>query len=139
MNQSELQQALNNFKDNDLLKRKLKIFLGIGCLGILAVGGLILWAGVATVQHVAGLGSKVNVQEQVQNLKEKIPLIPKTSKTGCWEKVQSLMSIQVWLDIPVSENITGLKNACLGSDSKEKPEPGAGKTNGDAPVRQSAR
>ena len=139
MNQLELQQALNKFKDNDQLKRKLKIFLGIGCLGILLVGGLILWAGVATVQHVAGLGSKVNVQEQVQNLKGKIPGIPAIAKAGCWEKVQSLMSIQVWLETPVAENITSLKNACLGSDIKEKPEPGSGKTNGDIPVRQPVR
>lgn len=139
MNQLELQQALNKFKDNDQLKRKLKIFLGIGFLGILLVGGLIFWAGVTTVQHVAGLGSKVNVQEQVQNLKGKIPGIPAIAKAGCWEKVQSLMSIQVWLETPVAENITSLRNACLGSDIKEKPEPGAGKTNGDIPVRQSVR
>ena len=139
MNQLELQQALNKFKDNDQLKRKLKIFLGIGCLGILLVGGLILWAGVATVQHVAGLGSKVNVQEQVQNLKGKIPGIPDIAKAGCWEKVQSLMSLQVWLETPVAENITSLKNACFGSDIKEKPESGAGKTNGDVPVRQPVR
>ena len=139
MNQPDLQQALNRFKDNDQLKRKLKIFLGIGCLGILLLGGLILWAGFATVQHVAGLGSKVNVQEQVQNLKGKIPGIPAIAKAGCWEKVQSLMSIQIWLETPVAENITGLKNACLGSDIKEKPEPSAGKTNADIPVRQPVR
>ncbi len=116
MNQSELQQAFNQFKDNDQLKRKFKIFLGIGCLGILLVGGLILWASVATVQHVAGLGSKVNVQEQVQNLKGKIPGIPAIAKAGCWEKVQSLMSIQIWLETPVAENINSLKDACFGSD-----------------------
>jgi hypothetical protein len=139
MNQLKLQQALNKFKDNDQLKRKLKIFLGIGCLGILLVGGLILWAGVATVQHVAGLGSKVNVQEQVQNLKGKIPGIPAIAKAGCWEKVQSLMSLQVWLETPVAENITSLKNSCFGSDIKEKPEPGARKTNEDVPVRQPVR
>ncbi len=135
MNQSELQQTLNKFKNNDQLKRKLKIFLGIGCFGILVVGGLILWAGVTTVQHVAGLSSKVNVQEQVLNIKEKIPAIPAIAKAGCWEKVQSLMTIQVWLDTPVAENIAGLKNACLGSDIKGKPEPGVGRTNGDVPAR----
>jgi hypothetical protein len=85
------------------------------------VGGLILWAGVTTVQHVADLGSKVNVQEQALNLKGKIPVIPAIAKAGCWEKVQSLMSIQVWLDTPVAENIASLKNACFGSDIKEQP------------------
>jgi hypothetical protein len=129
MNQSELQQALNKFKDNGHLKRKLKIFLGIGCFGILLVGGLILWAGVTTVQHVADLGSRVNVQEQVQNLKGKNLGIPAIAKAGCWEKVQSLMSMQVWLDTSVAENIASLKNACFGSDIKEKPEPSARKTN----------
>ena len=81
------------------------------------------------------LGSKVNVQEQVRNLKGKIPEIPAIAKAGCWEKVQSLMSIQVWLETPVAENIASLKNACFGSDIKEKPEPSARKTNGDVPAR----
>ena len=118
MNQSELHKTFNNFKANDQLKRKLKIFLGIGCLGMLLVGGLILWAGVATVQHVAKIGSNVNVQEQVQNLKGNIPKIPAIVKVGCWEKVQSLMSIQVWLETPLGENITSLQDACFASDIK---------------------
>lgn len=125
MNQSELHKTFNNFKANDQLKRKLKIFLGIGCLGMLLVGGLILWAGVATVQHVAKIGSNVNVQEQVQNFKGNIPKIPTIVKVGCWEKVQSLMSIQVWLETPLGENITSLQDACIGQAVKEKAEPGA--------------
>lgn len=118
MNQSELHKALNNFKTNDQLKRKLKIFLGIGCLGMLLVGGLILWAGVATVQHVAKIGSNVSVQEQVENLKEEIPKIQAIVKVGCWEKVQSLMNIQVWLETPLGENITSLQDACFGPNIK---------------------
>ena len=118
MNQSELQKAFNDFKANDQFKRKLKIFLGIGCLGMLLVGGLILWAGVATVQHVAKSGSNVNVQEQVENLKGGIPKIPAIVKVGCWEKVQSLMNIQVWLETPLGENITSLQDACFEKDIK---------------------
>ena len=37
---------------------------------MLLVGSLILWAGVATVQQMAKIGSTVNVQERVENLKE---------------------------------------------------------------------
>ena len=118
MNQSELHKALNNFKANDQLKRKLKIFLSIGCLGIVLLGGLILWAGIATVQQVAKIGSNVNVQERVENLKGGIPKIPAIVKVGCWEKVQSLMRIQVWLETPLGENITSLQNACFGTDIK---------------------
>ncbi|KJR98738.1 MAG: hypothetical protein VR65_19720 [Desulfobulbaceae bacterium BRH_c16a] len=118
MNQSELHKAFNNFKGNDQFKRKLKIFFTIGCLGMVLVGGLILWAGVATVQQVAKIGSNVNVQEQVENLKGGIPKIPAIVKVSCWEKVQSLMSIQVWLETPLGENITTLQNACFGTDSK---------------------
>ena len=118
MNQSELHKALNNFTANDQFKRKLKIFLGIGCLGMVLLGGLILWAGIATVQQVAKIGSNVNVQEQVENLKGDIPKIPAIVKVGCWEKVQSLMRIQVWLETPLGENITSLQNACFGTDIK---------------------
>ncbi|MBU1565813.1 MAG: hypothetical protein KJ630_09325 [Proteobacteria bacterium] len=119
MSQSELQRTLSNFKNNDQLKRKLKLFLGIGCLGVFLVGGLIIWAGVTAVTHVVGLGSNVNVQEQVKNLKGNIPKIPAIAKVGCWERVQSLMNIQVWLETPLGENITSLKDACLGPEIKK--------------------
>jgi hypothetical protein len=103
---------------NDQLKKKLKVFLGIGCLGILLVGGLIIWAGVATVKHVASVGANVNVQEQVQNLKTGVLNLPAIAKVGCWEKAQSLLAVQVWLEKPVAENIQGLKDACFGSEEK---------------------
>ena len=125
MNQSELQGTLNNLKNSGQFKRKLKLFLGIGCLGFLLIGGLIIWAGVTTVKHVATLGKNVNVQGQIEDLKGNIGKIPAIAKVGCWEKVQSLMNIQVWLEAPLVENITSLKDACLGPEIKEKPEPGA--------------
>ncbi|MBM9615682.1 hypothetical protein JWJ90_15545 [Desulfobulbus rhabdoformis] len=118
MNQSELHKAFNNFKANDQLKRKLKIFLGIGCLGMLLLGGLILWVGFTAVQQVAQIGRDVNIKEQVENLTGGVRDIPAVVKVGCWEKVQSLMNIQVWLETPLSENITSLKDACFASDGK---------------------
>ncbi len=118
MNQSELHKAFNNFTAKDQFKRKLKIFLGIGCLGMVLVGGLILWAGVATVQQAAKIESNVNVQAQVENLKGGISEIQAIVKVGCWENVQTLMNIQVWLQTPLGENITSLKAACFGKDIK---------------------
>lgn len=118
MNQSELHKVFNNFKVNDHFKRKLKIFFGIGCLGMVLLGGLVLWAGFTAIQQVAEIGSNVNVKGQVENLKEGISEIPAVVKVGCWEKVQSLMNIQVWLETPLAENITSLKNACFASDGK---------------------
>jgi hypothetical protein len=118
VNQSELHKAFNNFKVNDHFKKKFKIFLSIGCLGMVLLGGLVLWAGVATVQQVAKIGSNVTVQEQMENLKGEISEIPAIVKVGCWEKVQSLMNIQIWLETPLGENITSLKDACFASDGK---------------------
>lgn len=118
MNKSELNKVANSLNINNQLKRKLKIFLGIGCLGVVLLGGLIIWAGVATVTQVAKIGSNVTVQERVNNLKTGISEIPAVVKVGCWEKVQSLMNIQVWLETPLGENITSLQAACFGSDVK---------------------
>ena len=118
MSQVDLSETMRRFMANDQLKKKLKVFLGIGCLGILLVGGLIIWAGVATVKHVATIGTNVNVQERVQNLKTGALTLPAMAKVGCWEKAQSLLTVQVWLEKPAGENIQGLKDACLGSEGK---------------------
>ena len=103
----------NKLRSSTTLKRYLKIFLGVGCLGLLLVGGVIIWAGMTAVQHVADLSTDPKVQEQVQKIKKGIPSIPPSVKVGCWEKVQSLMNVQVWLETPIAENIQSIKEACL--------------------------
>jgi len=110
---NQVVDLMSKLKANDKLKRNLKIFFGIGCIGFLLIGGLIIWAGVATVQHVASLGADPKVQEQVQKLKTEIPNIPALAKVGCWDKVQSLLNVQVWLEKPVAENIQSIKEACI--------------------------
>jgi len=104
---------MKKFKADGQLKRKLKIFLGVGLVGILLVGALIIWAGVATVQHAASLGADANVQEKVRDLKNELPEIPAPVKVGCWDKVQSLLTVEVWLEKPVADNLKSLKDACL--------------------------
>jgi uncharacterized membrane protein YjgN (DUF898 family) len=117
----DISETMRRFIANEQLKKQIKVFLGIGCLGILLVCGLIIWAGVATVKHVATIGENVNVQEQVQNLKKTGTLnLPAIAKVGCWEKAQSLLVVQVWLEKPVAENIQGLMDACLGSEGKSE-------------------
>lgn len=118
MNQSELHKTINNFKANDHFKRKLKIFLGIGCLGMVLLGGVVLWAGFTAVHQVAKIGSNVNIEKQINNIEGEISEIPAIVKVGCWDKVQSLMNIQVWLETPLGENITSLKDACFASNEK---------------------
>jgi len=103
----------DNRQSNAALKKYLKIFFGVGCLGLLLAGGLMIWAGVATVRHVADLSADPNVQEQVRKFKDDISKMPAQVQAGCWEKVQSLMNVQVWLEVPVIENIQSLKEACL--------------------------
>ena len=110
--------VMKKFKADGQLKRKLKIFLGVGLVGLLLVGALIIWAGVATVQHVASLGADVNVQEQVRDLKTEMPTIPALAKVGCWDKVQSILNVEVWFEKPVADNLQSLKDACLGAVTK---------------------
>jgi hypothetical protein len=112
VNQSVVQELLKKVSGNHQFKRKLKIFLGVGLVGFLLVGGLILWAGVSAVQRVVSIGANSNVQEQVWNLKTEIPNIPSLAKVGCWDKVKGLMSVQVWLEKPVVDNIKYIKDAC---------------------------
>lgn len=114
MNHQEVTKSLEKLKANDSLKHKLKIFFGIGCAGCLLLVGLLIWAGVSTVKHVAGLATSPGVQAQITNLKTEIPKLPALAKVGCWEKVQSLMNVQVWMEQPVAETLNSVTEACFG-------------------------
>jgi hypothetical protein len=113
VNQSVVQELLKKVSGNHQLNRKLKIFISVGFIGFLLVAGLIIWAGVATVQHVVNIGANSNVQEQIRNLKVEIPSIPTLVKVGCWDKVKDLISVQAWLEKSVADNIKDLKYVCL--------------------------
>ena len=107
-----LLELMRKFQASEQSRRKFKIFLGAGLAGLLLAGALIIWAGVAAIQQVAGLGANAKVQEQVRDLTTEIPNLPALAKVGCRDKVQSLLSVGVWLEKPVAANVQSLRDAC---------------------------
>jgi len=117
----ELRYLKTNYKSN----RKLKIFLGASLAGILMVGALVVWAGIATFKSVVSIGAKPVVQEKIKswndtNVPDKIASLesgvknlPALTKVGCWTTAQSLMKVEVWVAKPFVENLNSLKLACL--------------------------
>jgi hypothetical protein len=110
-------ESLNKLKNNPLIVRKLKIILGVTFIGFLLVFALVIWGGVVAVRGVANLGTNANVQEKVVALGKEINNLPALAKVGCWDKAQSLLSIKVWLEKPIAENVKELTQAC----SEKKP------------------
>jgi hypothetical protein len=119
VSQTDVSETIRRILANEQLKKHIKVFLGIACLVILLGGGLIVWAGVATFRHVATIGENANVQEQVQSLKKTgVLTLPAIPKVGCWQKAQSMLVLQIWIEKPIGENVQGLKDACFGSEVK---------------------
>ena len=118
-------EELRYLKANFKLNRKLKIFLGAGLAGILMVGALVVWAGIATFKSVASIGANPVVQEKIKSLKDTnvqekivgletgVKNLPALAKVGCWTTAQSLMKVEVWIAKPFAENLNSIKLACL--------------------------
>ncbi len=104
---------LKKLNENFPFKRRLKIFFGLSLGGILLLGCIIVWAGITTVQKITDFGARYDVQEQVRNIRAEVTKTPAMAKAGCWQKIQDLITIQIWLEKPVAENINNLKTACL--------------------------
>jgi hypothetical protein len=125
MKHALLLEQLRNLKTNPPLKRKLKIFLGVGLAGIVMIGALVAWAGIATFKSVASIGANpvvqekikswnnTNVQEKIVSLDTGVKNLPALTKVGCWTTAQSLMKVEVWIAKPFVENLNSLKLACL--------------------------
>ena len=108
----QAQQRLNEKGQGSGLGRALKIFLALGCAGTLVIGGLLIWAALTAVQHVASLDSSGQFKEQVAKVKEEIAKLPSTTKVGCWDKVVSMLDARVWLEKAPAENISTIREAC---------------------------
>lgn len=98
--------------------RKFKIFLGVAFIGFLLVSTLVIWGGVVAVRGVANLGANTNVQEKIVTLGKEINNIPALAKVGCWDKAQSLLSVKIWLEKPIAENVKELTRACSEKNQK---------------------
>lgn len=106
-------ELLRKLKTNHPLRRKFKIFLGVGLVGSLMVGALVVWAGVATFKSVASFGADPSVQQKILNIESEIGKLPPLAKTGCWTAVKGLMNVETWIEKPISNNLSSLKLACV--------------------------
>ena len=97
------------------LKKMIAIIVGLGSLALVAITGLVIWAGVAGFNYLSERAQDPAVSAQVENLKSEFEQLPPLAKVGCWDKAQSLLSIEVWLERPVADNLNQLKLACAGT------------------------
>ena len=111
-------EILRKIKSRPELMRKVKIFAVIGLVGFVFIGGLAIWAGVSAFRYVVATTNQAvmspQLQNQVQNVKTELKQI-QLQPLSCWNKAQSLMAVQPWLEKPALDNLRNLKVACLDS------------------------
>ena len=96
--------------------RKVKILALVGLVGFVFVGGLAIWAGIAAFQYAVTTANQAvtspSIQSHVQNAKAEFKQI-QLNPLNCWNKAQSLMAVQPWLEQPALNLLQNLKVACL--------------------------
>ncbi|MDK9705694.1 MAG: hypothetical protein OEL83_01480 [Desulforhopalus sp.] len=119
MKQTMSPSSHHNVPTNHLLKRRLKIILGIALGGFLLLGGLVFWVGFAAFKGVADFAADARLPEKVAQVQQGIEKTGNLPRLGCLDVAQNLLNVEVWLDRPVAENIDSLKIACLQDTGKE--------------------
>lgn len=119
-----LAEFLRYLQTTPNLKKKLKIFVGVGVLLLLLFGGLALYVGVVGVKYVANLGSNVDVAQHAEVLKSKVEAIPTIVKVDCLETAQGLWNVEKLLSVPLKENFETLKQACFEEPIQEPEKTG---------------
>ena len=117
-----LRKVLHNLKTKPHLLRKVKIFAAVGLVGFLVLGSLLVWAGFSTLRYIANQANQIvlspNIQAQVETLKTEVKGMTILRPLNCWDRAQSLLAIQPWLERPALDNFLNLKVACLGNKPK---------------------
>lgn len=113
-------EIINKLKSKPQLKRKVKIFVAVSLVGVLFVGAMTIWAGISTYKYLAasvnqGMTSST-VQNQIQNMKTELRQI-QFQPLSCWNKAQSLLAVQPWIERTLVDNLQNLKMACLESNN----------------------
>lgn len=95
-------RALQNLKANPALMKKVKIFALVGFAGFLLTGGLVIWAAIAAFES---LSQKAITVAQSSTISQSQAL-------NCWNKAERIMGSQSWMQRPLAETWTDLKEAC---------------------------
>lgn len=112
----KLFEVLKHLDTNKALKKKLKIFVVVGMFGSILVGGLAIWLGYKAFNFVATKTNDIAptsiVKVSSDNLNSELTRLSKLQTVSCWEKVQSLIAVGIWLDRSALDNLIDLKEAC---------------------------
>lgn len=118
MKHAIIYEIIRKLRAKPALMRKVKIFVVVGLVGFVFVGGLAIWAGFSAVKYVVASTSQVisspTAQQQIQNAKTELERV-QFQPLNCWGKAQSLLAVQPWLEKPAFDNLRNLKVACLES------------------------
>lgn len=121
MNKEIVFKILKKIESNKNLKRKLKIIVVVGIVGVIIISTLTVWIGFKAVNYVATktkeAGQAPVVQAYVHNINSEFKTLSKNHVVSCWGKAQSLIAIQVWIERSALDNLIDLKNACIDFNS----------------------
>jgi hypothetical protein len=100
-------------------RKKFKIILALTFCGSLLIFALVVWGGVAAVEYVASAANQTLIlteaNQQIAQLKEESKILSTFRPLSCFDKAQSLISVQPWLEQSMSVNFLNLKAACFGN------------------------
>ena len=109
-------EILRKLKSKPELMRKVKILAVVGFVGFMFVGGLAIWAGISAFQYAVTTANQAvtspAIQSHLQKAKAELEQI-QLNPISCWNKAQSLMAVQPWLEQPALNHLRNLKIACL--------------------------
>lgn len=111
-------KLIKELKSKPATMKKMKVFVVVGLVGVLIIGGLTVWTAVTATRYLASSVHQVVTSSLTQ---EKIHSIKKEFKNmnfrqlDCWGKAESLLSLQPWFEKPALDNFRSLKIACLDS------------------------
>lgn len=120
-----LYELMRSARSKPQLMRKFKIFALVGLVGFVLTGAVAIWAGVKAINYVAQSASQVDVTQKLEQAKGELASAPALLATGCWEKAKSMLSVGLWLETPVAQNLASLKQACLDRKQSSPPCEGA--------------
>jgi hypothetical protein len=109
-------EIMKQLKSKPQLMKKLKIFAFVGLVGFIFLGGLTIWLGIKALNYTVNTASTYlsspTTQEQISKVNSEIQEL-QFQPHNCWNKAQSLLAIQPWLEKPALENLKNLKTECV--------------------------
>lgn len=118
-----LHKVLDKLKKDPKAFKKIKVVVITVLLGFFVASIFAVYIGIRAVGYISTQAQNrlesTDIQSTAVAIRTELESITAFQTANCWNKIQSMLDVQIWMSQPLSDNLKTLRLACLSTNASK--------------------